>query len=431
MKVWFYRLLLFGLLFGVSSLTYGANQLSPILTIIVNLSGLAGASALMISYFYYPASYKFVAWVVTLGVIGLVLESLYIYNQYVYSFFVIKRFAYCGLALLAYIVATRSGELKLSWAITIIFAFYFISQIAMGKLFTYSFTSETRTTTAYESYYLVIPFLYFFVRYLTDHKRLDLLKSLATFALIVILLHRSVISTAVFAVLIVVLLSGIGKIANSRLKIGRTVSTLVVLVLLVTPFLGVLSQKRTDAFLENIAGILSPTEDNTGNWRYEQSLYYWKGIEERPFLGWRYEGYDRGEVMENEDFAEKGTVIHSQYIDMLYNYGIAGLCVHLFVILSTLLFIYFRNRTLSSEQAVLFGFIASSLLFGVSYQLPVYFWGFVGVGMAFGRRSTVPVSVNQAEEDLTNQPEVLPQYEPAGVRFNGARSSAYTPTAFK
>ncbi len=187
-----------------------------------------------------------------------------------------------------------------------------------------------------------------------------------------------------FAVIIVAGLSFVGKLGNRRLPIGRTVTTLFILAILTVPFVSILSPKRTAAFLENIGGIAKPTEDNTGNWRYEQSLYYWSKIPEELWLGWRYEGYDRGEIMENEDFPAKGTVIHSQYVDMLYNYGVAGLLLNMFVILSTLWIIYRRNRHFTSEQAVLFAFIASGLLFGVSYQLPIYFWGYVGLGMYYG-----------------------------------------------
>ena len=88
--------------------------------------------------------------------------------------------------------------------------------------------------------------------------------------------------------------------------------------------------------------------------------------------------------MENEDFPEKGTIIHSQYIDMLYNYGFAGLAVNLLIILGTLVVMYRRNPVFTLEQTVLFGFIVSGLVYAVSYQLPVFFWGFVGVGMYYG-----------------------------------------------
>jgi O-antigen ligase len=223
---------------------------------------------------------------------------------------------------------------------------------------------------------------------------MDLLKALFTFVLIIALLHRSVISTAVVAAGVVLLLSAIGKLADSRLRVGKTVSTLAVLLLLVTPFLGALSPKRVDAFMETIGGIFAPSEDETGSWRIEQSNYYMSQFVDRPLLGWRYEGYDRGEVMVHEDFAEKGTVIHSHFVDMLYNYGVVGLAINLFLILSTLFFIYLRNRTFSSEQAILFAFITSGLLFGVSYQLPVFYWSFVGVGMFYGKNQKLiqPVS---------------------------------------
>ncbi len=381
---WGYRLALFLLLFGTSSLTYGSNQLSPVLSAVTNLAGLVAATCLFIGYFEYPAPYKLVTWVLSLAVFGLVLESLYVYNQYVYSFFVIKRLTYCGLALLTLFVARRAGPLKLSWAVIIISALYFYGQILLGKIMEYNLTSESRSTSAYEAFYVMLPLLFFLIRYLKQHRIADFMGFLGSFGLIFILLHRSVISSAVFAIAIVAGLSFVGKLSNSRLPLGRTASTLFVLVILTVPFLTTLSPKKVDAFLENIGGIAKPTEDNTGNWRYEQSLYYWGQIPDRPWLGWRYEGYDRGEIMENEDFAAKGTVIHSQYIDMLYNYGIAGLVLNLFIILTTLWMIYRRNDRFTPEQTVLFAFIASGLLFGISYQLPVYYWAYVGLGLYYG-----------------------------------------------
>ncbi len=394
MKIWIHRIALFMLLFGVSSMTYGFNQLSPTLTAAVNLSGLVGAAGLLFFYFTYPGPYKIAAWIITLSVVALVIESLYIYGQYVYSFFVIKRFAYCGLALVTFYVAPRAGEFKMKWVVNFILGMYVVGQLFTGRILEYGFTSESRTTAAYEVLYLVIPFLYFLLEFMQNGRRIDLLKTVAVFGVIFILLHRSVISTALFAMLVVFGLSAIGKVATAKVRLGNLLSTLLVLALVGLPFAGILSPKKTAAFFENIGGIAKPSEDETGSWRLEQSTYYWKGITQRPMLGWRYEGYDKGEIMENEDFASKGTVIHSQYIDMLYNYGIAGLLVNLFIIGTTLWTIFGRNRQLSSEQTLLFAFIISGLLFGLSYQLPVYFWSFTGLAMFYGiyqrRVTTVP-----------------------------------------
>lgn len=385
-REWGYRLLLFVLLFGNNSLTYGCNQLHPLLYRVADLTGLAGAIGLFVFYFELPRAYKWVAWILSLSLFGLIIESLDTYGQYVYSFFVIKRLAYCGLALITYGVARRAGPQRLGWVVATVGILFFFAQIVLGRIFSYGMTSDTRPTSAPETYYLVLPLLYFLMRYRQDRRYLDLLWTVFWFALIVILLHRSVISSGLFAMGIVVLLSMVGKVGGEgKWSIKRTLTTLVGLLLLSLPFFSALSPKKVDAFLENIGGIAKPTEDETGNWRYEQSLYYWSKIPDRPILGWRYEGYDRGEVMANEDFPAKGTIIHSQYVDMLYNYGAAGLLLNLFIICATLWIIYRRNRRFTFEQTVLFAFIASGLLFGVSYQLPIYYWSFVGLGLYYGR----------------------------------------------
>ncbi len=410
MITWIHRLLLFVLLFGVSALVYGGNQGSSLLSMMVNVTALAGIPALVLCYFSFPGLYKIVAWLLVLGLIGLVLESKYEYGQFVYSYFVIKRFAYCGLALSAYYVMDKAEPLKFDYVVYIIFGFFFINQILLGQIFSYSLTSESRTTSAFEAFYLVIPFLYYFVLYLKEHKLIHLFVTLFTFALIVFLLHRSVISTVVIAAGLVVGLSFVGKLAANSLPVGRTVVVFAVLLLILAPLTSLLPGNKVDGFIENLSGILDPKEDNTGSWRVEQSTYYLGQFPERPLLGWRYDGYDRGEIMENEDFPEKGTIIHSQYIDMLYNYGIAGLAINLLLIIGTLISLYSLNRTFSTEQIVLFGFIFCGLIFGISYQLPVYYWGFVGLGMYYARKRPPeewPADYFTQETDYPSSPNPL------------------------
>lgn len=405
MITWIHRLLLFVLLFGVSALVYGGNQGSSLLSMMVNVTALAGIPALVLCYFKFPGLYKVVAWALVLGLILLVLESKYEYGQFVYSYFVIKRFAYCGLALSAYYIMSKAQPVKFVYVVYLIFGFFFINQILLGQIFSYNLTSESRTTSAFEAFYLVIPFLYSFVLYLKEHKLVHLAISLFTFALIVFLLHRSVISTVVIAAAFVVGLSFAGKLSANSLPIGRTMLVFAVLLTIAAPLTSLLPGNKVDSFLENLGGILDPKEDNTGSWRVEQSTFYLGQFPERPLLGWRYDGYDRGEIMENEDFPEKGTIIHSQYIDMLYNYGVVGLAINLILIIGTLITLYSRNRTFTTEQTVLFGFIASGLVFAISYQLPVYYWGFVGVGMYYARHRPAdqpPVDYYTQEADYSS-----------------------------
>ncbi len=408
---WSHRIGLLILLFGVSALSYGGNQGSPLLSQAVNGVALAGIPALVLFYFNYPGLYKVIAWALLLSVILLIIESLYLYNQFMYSFFVLKRLVYCGLALSAYYAASQAGPLKIGYVVWVIFGLFFFNQIVLGQLFSYALTSETRTTSAYEAFYLVIPFLYFLVNYLKEHRLTSLFGALITFGLVLFLLHRSVISTVVIGAGVVLGLAMLGKVTVSGLPLGRTALTMVTLFFLAAPLAGLLPTPKVDAFLESIGGIFSPEEDNTGSWRVEQAEHYLGLVPERPLLGWRYEGYDRGEIMENEDFPEKGTIIHSQYVDMLYNYGFVGLGLNLLLILGTLLSMYRRNRLFSTEQLVLFGFIASGLIFGVSYQLPVFYWGFVGVGMFYGLKRPEPPAASDPDE-------VEEAYSPQSVVFS-------------
>lgn len=277
------------LLFGMSALIYGGNSLNPLLDKAVSGTTLIGILALLVCYFWQPPLYKTVAWLLGLGVIGLVLESKYEYGQFVYSYFVIKRLAYCGLALLAYVVATQAGPLKIKYAVYLIFAFYVINQLFLGQIFSYNLTSESRTVTSNEALYLVIPCLYYLLMYLKDRKIPDLLLTLFSFALIVFLLHRSVISAAIVAIGVVAGLSMVGKLPSSGFPIGRTLGTFVVLLILLAPALAMMPGNKVNAILENLGGILDPKEDNTGSWRLEQSEYYLSQIPDKPLLGWRYE----------------------------------------------------------------------------------------------------------------------------------------------
>ncbi|QKZ11386.1 O-antigen ligase family protein [Spirosoma sp. KUDC1026] len=299
---------------------------------------------------------------------------------------------------------TQLGPVKLGHIVAIIFGFFFINQILMGQIFSYALTNDTRTTAAAEAFYLVFPFLFFLVRYITEHRKMDVIYTLFVLGLIFFLLHRSVISTAGVAGVLVVGLAIIGKVEGSRLKIKSTAAMLFVLGILTLPLLGTLSPKRTEAFLDTIGGIFSPSEDETGSWRLEQSTYYMTNFLERPLLGWRYDGYDKGEIMENEDFPEKGTIIHSQYVDMLYNYGVAGMGLNLLIIFCTMYYIYVRNPKLSLEQTVMFSFIASGLLYGISYQLSPYYWSFVGLGMYYGGYK----APKEETDDQTTRQEATP-----------------------
>lgn len=403
MIIWLYRLGLFYLLFGIATLTHGGDYKSYS-DMLVNLAPILSMGLFVYGYFKMPGLYKYIGWIIGLSIVLLVLESKYEYNQYMYSYFVIKRFAYCSVAIGAYhltYMVDQAKPVNIKQAVYVIFFFFFFDQIILGRIFSYGFNSDSRTTLSPDAWYFLIPFLYYLVSYLKQHRPIDLIAALLCFLTIIILLHRTVISSSVVAAGIVVGLTMLGKVSgHSGLPMGRTLVLFSLLVGIALPFVGLLPDKKVDAMLTSIGGIISPKEDNTASWRMEQSEYYMSQIPERPLFGWRYEGYDRGEIMENPDFEEKGTIIHSQYIDQLFNYGVFGLLINLVLILSALVVLYRSGRILSTDQLVLFGFITSAFVYGAGYQFPVQYWGFVGVGMYMGLKRQ-PVHITAGPSDHT------------------------------
>ncbi|UHG90345.1 O-antigen ligase family protein [Spirosoma oryzicola] len=408
MNIWIARIALFTMLFGLSASTYAGNHGSALLNALTNLSPLIAMAIFVRYYFELPGFYKVMAWVLVLSVILLVLESKYEYDQFVYSYFVIKRFAYCGVALCCYYLASRAGLLKIEYAVYLIFGFFFFNQLLLGQIFSYNLTSESRTTLSPDALYLVIPFIYYLVLYLRERRLRQLMASLFTLFIIIFLLHRTVISAAVVAASVIVGISFLGKVTINPLPVWRTLILFTIMLAISLPFTDLLPESKVTSFMENINGIFDPKEDNTGSWRVEQSTYYLSQVPEKPIFGWRYEGYDRGEIMENEDFPDKGTIIHSQYVDMLYNYGAFGLAINLILMLSAIIALYFSRRVLTVDQLVLFGFLVSGVVYGISYQEPVYFWGFVGVSMFYGLH---PPLDSPEHEEVAIEDEDIDEYD--------------------
>lgn len=408
---WVYRAGLFTLLFGLSALSYAGNYDNGLLLRLVNISPLVSLAIIVTCFFSFPGLYKVIAWLLLLGVVLLVLESKYEYNQFVYSYFVIKRFAYCGAALAAYYIVGKAGPLKIQYAVYLIFGFFFVNQILLGQIFSYDLTSESRTTLSGDALYLIIPFTYYLVTYLKERRLVYLFGALFVFVLIVFLLHRTVISAVAITAGSIIVLAFLGRVSTGRLPMGRTLVLFTLILFVATPFTDLLPESKTKAFIENIAGIFSPREDNTGSWRVEQGEYYLTQVPQRPWFGWRYEGYDKGEIMENEDFPDKGTIIHSQYIDMLFNYGAFGLAINLVLLVSAMIALLRSRRTLTTDQLVLFGLMVSSLVYGISYQLPVYLWAFTGVSMYYGLHP--PVASTDIDDDEPTGEEAGEAHQPA------------------
>jgi O-antigen ligase len=169
----------------------------------------------------------------------------------------------------------------------------------------------------------------------------------------------------------------------------------------------------TDSLVSSFSDIQNSNNQGTGGWRSEQRDIYMSRIPEHPFLGWTYEGYDKGEVMataENEEWkGAKGTFIHSGYVYALYNFGIIGLLLQYGFILITLLYFYRIFDRQDPGQWALLTFLSSSYVYAWSYQLPDFFWAFLGIAVYLIYQANLLARWQRNSNNLVYTPEPEPE----------------------
>jgi O-antigen ligase len=217
---------------------------------------------------------------------------------------------------------------------------------------------------------LLIPMIYHVISYCEGNSKYYF--GLFDLLLIFGAQHRSVwIAAAVGLMLIAI---------KYPVLIKRTVPVIVVLF-----FLGlfILSQDIVSEDFQNklstqIEDIINYRQQGTGAWRYEQSQFFVTKIIEKPAFGWDFQAFESGDVMDVETFEEKGTHIHSAYVDSMYYFGILGLII----ILGGLMLLaarFFKTNGLDLFFPI---FAASILAYGLAYQLAPYTLFFCGIGLA-------------------------------------------------
>jgi O-antigen ligase len=157
----------------------------------------------------------------------------------------------------------------------------------------------------------------------------------------------------------------------------------------------------------DIADIENHDKQGTGGWRAEQARSYWPFIEDNPIVGMRFAGFelpiqfydpDQPKLVVFED--GHGHFLHSYYIDSLFYLGVIGL---LLLSLPQLYILYqmVRHPHVNPEALSWAVFIATSLVYGYSYALPMCFYGIVGLGF---------VRIRQLSDADTNSTLLIPSH---------------------
>jgi O-antigen ligase len=119
----------------------------------------------------------------------------------------------------------------------------------------------------------------------------------------------------------------------------------------------------------------------------------------------RYEGFEVPIQFFQNDKAiwQDGTGhhFHSWYVDRLYYFGIVGL---IFTGIPMLYLIYrvYRKHEFSFDQLVICSFALTGLSYATSYDWPLFFYGMIGIAIAYIDREDEEPAAEQGLEEEGN-----------------------------
>jgi len=122
--------------------------------------------------------------------------------------------------------------------------------------------------------------------------------------------------------------------------------------------------------------------------RYRQYLSYKPFIEDNLLIGMRFQGFELpvqfynqwDENTERPNFEDNtGHHIHSNYMDTLFYFGIAGLFIFYVPAFFYFFFQIRKKKILNMDQVVLISFCATIFAYSYSYTWPL--WSYTTIGM--------------------------------------------------
>lgn len=365
---------------------------NPMLQVTILNLLVKGMAALSLGYsvFYFHRMSPFMRFVFGLLLLylsALVFESYYKYNTFmVYPHVFLKLFLFCYI----FFIYTFHKNNPLPhfkhvvWFTLISFALNAVL-IHPDALSLSAFTSHERGIAASSVYMLVIPFFFFLTNYFYKGDMANLFGALFLAFLLIFFQHRTVwICTALGVAIYYFLI---------RYKVGKPLHILaklmpIALIIMAAGFVGsafVFSvyPEVIEKFQESFSDIENFESQGTGAWRYMQWISYWPFIEENPFFGMRFEGFELPIQFYNDDNDQpvfedgNGHFFHSFYVDVLFYLGVAGLVIYILLIYY-LISRAVRAKGLTGDQIVLLTFVLTGPLFGFSYVFTPFYYGITG-----------------------------------------------------
>lgn len=357
------------------------------------LKGTAGISFIYSAfYFKRMSTFMRVAFVLlTTYVFALSFESKYFYDSFmVYPHVFQKVLVYYNIF---FIYAFYKGENPFKFSHMVYFILIiFVLNIAFinsHAISISSFTNHERGLWSSSVYMLVFPFFYFLSKYFYKGGLYNLAMTFLTLLCIFFFQHRSIWITTAFMLVIYYLLvkfKARDKI-NFASKLMPVVTVVIVLGIASSAFLFSQHPEIIDKIQESVSDIENYDSQGTGGWRMTQIKSYMPFIEENFIFGMRFEGFELPIQFYREDIDEpvfedgNGHFFHNFYLEVFFYMGLIGMILFLlpalYVVVKGL-----RMKSLTTNQIFFYSFVCGGFILGLSYVLPTFFHGFLGLGVA-------------------------------------------------
>jgi len=377
---------LFLFIFLNSEIAYGGVQGNPYLALVRKFILVLAIFYTIVNIALIPMYLRVVATMMALFILYLVVESVDLYGASIETMSFISQMLYPTIVVGSFVACRSIHNFKFDKIVSAILVLFLFNQLILGNIFNHQFNSEIRSTTAGETYYLVIPLLYFYNLFLLKNERKYFIYFILTFAFIILLFHRTVWITSSISILInTLIIRKYNSINFSKLTLYLVPSVAIIVIATILFVLN--SPKVLLSISDSFNDIQNANSQGTGGWRSEQRDHYLELVADHPILGWTIDGYDKGEVMTTEDsdwLDKKGNFIHSGYVNALYNFGIVGLFMQYSLLLFINILLVRHSDKSNPVDLCLLIFSLSGWIFSWSYQLPEFFWGFMGIALFIG-----------------------------------------------
>ncbi len=339
----------------------------------------------------------------------LVIESFLGYNSFFIYPHVFSKVMDMFVLFAVYGLFSSPRDKQLKYFAYLITAVFFIHMAVLKRdaLNFGAFMSTERAIIAPSTYLILLPCLYFFNRYIFKERFLDLAMFFVMLGFILFLQHRTVWVAAAMSLTINIFLIKFRSAASpSVTSVMILVLVPVILGIAAFTFIFLDNPEVVEQFVARFSDITNPdAEGSTSSWRLQQFESYLPFIENHPIFGMRFEGFELPIQFFHEEagtplFADgSGHHFHSFYVDKMFYFGIIGLILLIVPSFYTI-YRFFIKSDLNAEEITLFLYAISGIFYGLSYDWPFFYFGVVGLAMAFATRP------NHDEDEEPNDEEV-------------------------